>query len=199
MPEYGSCWVNEMKQVWLVAFCLICSAPEISTAAGETIDLGPAKISMDLESIGAYSVEYGSSSSVDHHEKDADFTYTIYPATITAEGTSDQALIEVHEMSLSMSLDASISMRDTATGLEHCLEQSDLMPKRIELQTEPYQINGHEGILAEINEGESNPMYIAAYSPDQKDGLGRIVCIVGSNFPWETTRAIFASLEARTA
>jgi len=41
-------------------------------------------------------------------------------------------------------------------------------------------------------------MYIDACSPDQKDGSGAIVCIVGSNFPWQTTKAIFASTEART-
>jgi hypothetical protein len=41
-------------------------------------------------------------------------------------------------------------------------------------------------------------MYIDAYSPDQKDGSGTIVCIVGSNFPRQTIKAIFDSIEART-
>lgn len=185
-----------MKKSWLLAaFCLICSISAISTASGETIDLGPAQISIDLASIGDYSVEKESSSTADHNEKGADFTYAIYPATITAEETSGQVHIEVHEMSASMPLDSAISNRDAATGLEHCIEQSGLVPRRTAIQTEPYQINGHEGILAKIDEGGSDPMYIAAYSPDQKDGSGTIVCIVGSNFPWQTTKAIFDSIE----
>jgi hypothetical protein len=175
------------------------SVSGLSTAVGETIDLGPAQISMDLASIGDYSVEKESSSTADHREKGFDFAYTIYPATITAEETSGQVLVEVHEMSASMPLDAAISQRDTATGLEHCIEQSELVPRRAAIQTEPYQINGHDGILAKIDEGGSDPMYIAAYSPDQKDGSGTIVCIVGSNFPWETTSAIFDSIEAKMA
>jgi hypothetical protein len=188
-----------MKEVWLLAaFCLIGSISAVSTASGETIDLGPAQISINLASIGTYSVDEGSSSSEDHREREADFTYTIYPATISAQSTSNQVLIEVHEMSISMPLDTSISMRDTATGLVHCLEKSDLIPRRMALQTEPYEINGHEGVLAEIDEGGSNPMYIAAYSPDQKNGSGKIVCIVGSNFPWQTTKTIFDSIEAIT-
>jgi hypothetical protein len=72
-----------------------------------------------------------------------------------------------------------------------------LVPRRAALQTEPYQIDGREGILAKVDEGSSDPMYIAAYSPDQKDGSGTIVCIVGSNFPWKTTTALFDSMQAR--
>jgi len=189
-----------MKNIWLLtAFCLICSIIAVSLASAETIDLDPIQVSMNLESLGSYSVEVGSSSSQDHNEREASFEYSIYPATITATGTSDQVLIEVHEMSTSMPLDTSISSRDTATGLEHCIEESDLVPKRMDVQTEPYQINGHEGVLAKIDEDGKEPMYIVAYSPDQKDGSGKIVCIVGSNFPWETSKAIFDSLGVKLA
>jgi hypothetical protein len=190
----------EMKQAWLLsAFCLVISVSGLPTADCETIDLGPSQISLDLASIGDYSVEKKSTSTADHREKGVDFTYAVYPATITAEETSGQVLVEVHEMSESMPLDAAISWKDTVTGLEHCIEQSELVPRRASIQTEPYQINGHEGILAKIDEGGSNPMYVAAYSPDQTDGSGTIVCIVGSTFSWQTTKAIFDSIEARTA
>jgi len=171
----------------------------ISLASAETIDLGPAHISMDLKSLGSYSVEEGSSSSMDHNKRGADFTYNLFPAKVTAGGTSDQVLIEVHEMSASMPLDTSISNRDTSTGLEHCLAQSDLIPGRTDLQTEPYQVDGHEGVLAKIDENGKDTMYIVAYSPDQKDGSGRIVCVVGSDFPWETTKAIFDSIDVKLA
>jgi hypothetical protein len=97
----------------------ISASSTVSAASGETIDLGPAQISMDLASIGDYTVEKESSSSADHREKGVDFTYAIYPATITADETSGQVLIEVHEMSAFMPLDKAISWRDTATGLEH--------------------------------------------------------------------------------
>jgi hypothetical protein len=69
----------------------------------------------------------------------------------------------------------------------------------MDLETEPYQIDGREGVLAQINEDGKDPMYIVAYSPDQKDGSGKVVCVVGSNFSWETTKAIFDSLDVKTA
>jgi hypothetical protein len=64
---------------------------------------------------------------------------------------------------------------------------------------EQYTIDGMEGILATVDQGEKNPLYIVAYGPDQKDGSGTIVCIVGSNFPWETTKSIFDSIKAQLA
>jgi hypothetical protein len=184
----------------LAAFCLICSISAISLASGETIDLGPAQISMDLKSLGSYSVEKGSPSSMDHHEREADFKYNIYPAKVTTDGTSDQVQIEVHEMSTSMPLETSISRKDTSIGLEHCIEQSDIIAGTMDLHTVPYSIDGHDGVLAQINDEDSkDPMYIVAYSPDQKDGSGKVVCVVGSDFPWETTKAIFDSLDAKMA
>lgn len=183
----------------LAALCLICSIAAISLASGETLDLGPAQISVDLTGLGSYSVEKGSSSSLDHQEKEAEFEYSLYPAKVTAEGTSSQVNIEVHEMSTSMPLDTSISRKDTSIGLEHCIEQSGIVAGRMDLQTEPYQIDGHDGVLAQIDKSGKDPMYIIAYSPDQKDGSGMVVCIVGSDFPWETTKAIFDSLEVKIA
>jgi hypothetical protein len=69
----------------------------------------------------------------------------------------------------------------------------------MDVQMEPYTIDGQEGILATVDRGEDDQMYIVAYSPDQKDGSGTIVCIVGSNFQWETTESIFESIEAQVA
>jgi hypothetical protein len=187
-----------MKIIWpLAALWLICSISAVSLAAGETIDLGPAHVSMDLNSLGSYSVKEGSPTSMDHHAKETNFKYTIYPATVTSKNNSSQVLIEIHEMSASELLDTSISRRDTSTGLEHCLEQSDIVTGLVGLQTKPYQINGHEGLLVEVSQNGKGPMYIAAYSPDEKDGSGKTVCVIGSDFPWETTKAIFDSLEVK--
>lgn len=183
----------------LAALCLICSISGISLASGETIDLGPAQISMDLKSLGSYSVEKGSSSSMDHREREAEFKYNIYPAKVAVDGTTNQVQIEVHEMSTSMPLETSISRKDASIGLEHCIEQSEIVAGSMDLQTEPYQIDGYDGVLAQINEAGKDPMYIVAYSPDQKDGSGKVVCIIGSDFPWETTKAIFDSVDAKTA
>jgi hypothetical protein len=47
-----------MKKLKLIAaLCLMISISAIALAAGETVDLGPASISMDLESVGSYAVE----------------------------------------------------------------------------------------------------------------------------------------------
>jgi hypothetical protein len=188
-----------MKIFSLATICLICSISAIILASAETIYLGPAQISLDLKSLGSYSVDVDSSSSMDHNEREADFMYKLYTAKLTSNGTSDQVLIEIHEISTPMPLNTSVSRKDTSTGLQHCLEKSDLIPGMMDLQTKPYQIDGHEGVLAQIGGDGKNYMYIVAYSPDEKDGSGRFVCVVGSNFPWETTKAIFDSLKTKVA
>jgi hypothetical protein len=71
------------------------------------------------------------------------------------------------------------------------------MPRRMEMQMKPYTIDGHEGILATIDRGKENPLYIVAYSPDLEAGSGTVVCIVGSSFPWETTQSIIDFIEAQ--
>jgi hypothetical protein len=106
-------------------------------------------------------------------------------------------LFEIHDLSILQPLDTPISKKDTLTGLEHCLEQADMMPRRMEMQMKPYTIDGHEGILATIDRGKENPLYIVAYSPDLEAGSGTVVCIVGSSFPWETTQSIIDSIEAQ--
>jgi len=191
-----------MKKLRLiVALCLIISISAIALAAGETVDLGPASISMDLESVGSYAVEMEDSSSLDHNydPMNSDFEYTIYPASIKGDDSSNQVFLEVHQMSMSEPLDMPISKKDTSTGLEHCIREADMMPRGMDVQMEPYTIDGKEGILATVDRGEDDQMYIVAYSPDQKDGSGTIVCIVGSNFQWETTESIFESIEAQVA
>jgi hypothetical protein len=188
-----------MKMWIIAALCMMCCMLATSPALGETVDLGPAHVSVDLTNLGSCSVDKGPTSSTDHPEREADFTYTIYPAAVTVEDTSDKVLIEVHEMSTPMSLDTAISERDTSTGLKHCIEQSGLISGKMDLQTEPYQVDGHEGVLAEVEGDGKDPMYIVAYSPDEIDGSGKIVCIVGSDFPWETTKAVFDSLDVKTA
>jgi len=191
-----------MKKLKLIAaLCLMISISAIALAAGETVDLGPASISMDLESVGSYAVEMEDSYSLDHNydPMNSDFEYTIYPASISCDDSPSQVLIEVHQMSMSEPLDTPISKKDASTGLEHCIKEADMMPRGMDVQMEPYTIDGQEGILATVDRGEDDQMYIVAYSPDQKDGSGTIVCIVGSNFQWETTESIFESIEAQVA
>ncbi len=191
-----------MKKLRLiVALCLIISISAVALAAAETLDLGPASISLDLETIGPCAVKMGDSYSSDHNYDlmNSDFDYTIYPASITFGDSSSQLLLEVHQMGASEPLDTPISKKDKSTGLEHCIREADMMPRGTDVSMKSYTIGGREGILATVDSGKEDPMYIVAYSPDQKDGSGTIVCIVGSNFPWETTESIFASIETQVA
>ena len=185
----------------IAALSLIGFISTIAIAAGETVEMGPASVSIDLEDLGPYAVEMDDPYSLDHNydPMNADFQYTIYPARIKFEDSSNQVLLEVHQMSASQPLETTISKKDTITGLEHCLEQADMMPRRADVQMEPYAVEGHEGILAAVDIGEDNPLYIVAYSPDQEDGSGTIACIVGSSFPWETTKSIIASIGTQMA
>ncbi len=128
-----------------------------------------------------------------------DFQYSIYPATATFEGTSDQVMIEIHKMNVSEALDEQIPGGRAITMLEHCIEQAVLMPRRADYEAKSYTIDGHEGILLTIDEGMNDPSYVAAYSPDEKDGSGSIICIIGSDFPWETTKSIMDSAKTQIA
>ena len=64
------------------------------------------------------------------------------------------------------------------------------------MKTESYTIDGKQGILATINIDPKNPKYIVAWSPDQKGQTGTIVCLIGSDLPWETTKKIFDSVSS---
>jgi hypothetical protein len=191
----------------LVAFCLIglaitailASDETVLLASGEPMQLGPANVSLNLSLAGTYVLEKGESSELEHNydRQNTDFQYSIYPATATYEGTTDQVQVEVHEMSISRPLDEQISGKRQISPLEHCIEQSDMMPRRADYEAKSYTIDGHEGILLTIDTGENNPLYIAAYSPDEKDGFGSIICIIGSDFPWETTEGIIDSVKTQ--
>jgi len=178
----------------LAVFCLIGMTFVTALAKDETITLGSASISLDLGSIGSYAVEKGDVVSMDH--KKPRFQYEIAPASIKIDGTSDQVMLEVHQMSASEPLDSPISGKDQATGMEHCIERSDMMPVGEDMLTEAYTIDGHQGVLATINSDPENPLYIAAWSPDQKDDAGTVLCLVGSDLPWETTKMIFDSVSS---
>lgn len=185
----------------LVAICLMCMAATTSLASIDAVDLGPASVSLDLSIGGSYSIKTGEITELEHDydKMTSAFQYSIYPATATYEGISNQVTIEVHEMSQSRSLDEQISGKRQISALEHCLEQSDMMPRRADYETESYTIDGHEGILATIDTGGDNPLYIAGFSPDESNGSGSIVCFIGSDFPWETTKSIFESVSAKLA
>jgi hypothetical protein len=185
----------------IAALGLIIPISAIALAAGETVDLGPASISLELEGIGAYAVEMEDSYSLDHNHDPAnsDFEYAIYTAGITCDEVPNQVFLEVHQMSMARPLDTPISKKDTSNGLEHCLREADMMPRAMKVRMEPYTIDGLEGILATVDQSEKNPLYIVAFSPDRKDGSGTIVCIIGSDFPWETTKSIFDSIKVQVA
>jgi len=185
----------------LAALCIAGFAATIALASGETVDLGPAKVSLNLSAAGSYTIEKGESSELvhDYDEKISDFQYSIYPSTVTFDGTSDQVMVEVHKMSASEALDEQIPGRRAISALEHCIEQADMMPRRAEYEAKSFTIDGHEGTLLTVDTGKDEPFYIAAYSPDEKDGSGSIVCIIGSDFPWETTKGILDSVKTQLA
>ena len=172
---------------------MICMISAISIAAAEKVELGSASVSLNLNGLGSFNVEKGDPSSMDHEK--IDFQYTINPANINLEDSSNTVQIEIHEMSISEPLDSSISRKDPASGLEHCMEKSNMVPFGEDLETEPYTIDGKQGLLATLNGDLENPMYIVAYSPDEESGSGSIVCVIGSNLPWENTKSIFDSVE----
>lgn len=199
------------KELFVVVslLCLMLTPLLVSaTGAKETIGLGPARISMDLSAVVNYRVEKGDPSSEEHKFGNYSFSYTLYPASIMNADASSQVMIEVHEMQKPEPLNQKIPelsepipALDDGKGLTHCVAQSALLPKSKDVKREPYTIDGSDGILVTAYKDSAKrvPVYIAAYSPDQKDGSGKIICIISSDLPWDATKALFDSVKTRLA
>jgi len=52
-------------------------------------------------------------------------------------------------------------------------------------------------MLIKADEGGDEPRYIAAYSPDQENGSGKIVCIISCDLPWDDTEGLFQSVRTQ--
>lgn len=177
----------------IVVLFLIALAGPIALTAADTIDLGPARVSMNLEGIGPYNIEMKNQSPSDHSYVGYAFTYKFFPATIKSNGTGNQVLIEVQQLSSPQPLDMPILQLNGKIGLEHCVEESDMMPPG-NVQRQMYYVDGHKGIAFIVNRDQKGSIYLAAYSPDMKDGFGDIVIIIGSDFPLDITKRIFESI-----
>jgi hypothetical protein len=46
--------------------------------------------------------------------------------------------------------------------------------------------------MATINSDPKNPRYIVAYSPDEENGSGSTVCVIGSDFSWEVAEKLYS-------
>lgn len=189
----------KMMQKLLTALCLIGLTSSIALAADETVDLGTTKVSMDLLSIGPYNVEKDNPSSSNHNYGGYSFTYQLSSATITASNTSNRVMIGVYQMSTPEPLDVPIPLLNGKTGLEHAVEESGMMPSGNGVQKQQYYVDGHKGMAMIINRDQKGPIYLASYSPDMKDGSGKTIVIIGSDFPLNTTKSIFESFKTQLA
>lgn len=180
-----------------IVLCLVVSTSATALAATETLELGPARVSMNLEGIGPYNVEKENPSQLNHNYVGYTFTYQFFPATIKANNTGNRVLIEVHQLSNPQSLDVPILQLNGKIGLEHCVEESDMMPSGNDIQRQPYYVDGYKGVAFIVNGNQKGPIYLAAYSPDLKDGFGKIVVIIGSDFPLNATKSIFESVKTQ--
>jgi len=214
-------------KILIAVLCLMSTNWAVAIAADETIELGTARISLDLGSLGPFSVEKGETTSMVH--KEPDFQYDITSANIKVDGSSHLVQIEVHRLSQSEPLLSPISNEETAgnkgkigeyvrkltdylpgstsnnvppkreniSGLEHCMEKSNMVPQGEAIQTENYTIDGRQGCMATIDSDPEIPRYIVAYSPDAQSGSGTTVCIIGSDFPWEDTEKLLDSVKTQ--
>ena len=74
-----------------------------------------------------------------------------------------------------------------------------------------YEVDGYDGVLETIENDSNNPLsalgliesndplYVLGWCLDQKDGEGSVVCVIGSDLPWETTKEIFDSISSDLA
>ena len=96
-----------MIKILIAVLCLMSTNWAVAVAADETIELGTARISLELGGLGPFSVEKEDTSSMVH--KKPDFQYDITSAIIRANDTSHLVQIELQRMSLSEPLLSPIS------------------------------------------------------------------------------------------
>jgi hypothetical protein len=189
-----------LREYLLIPFCVLCLITVTAFAADTPIELGPVNIAMNFGGMDDYKIEKGSSYSENHPGEGYEFSFQIYPASISNSSTQDLVKIEVHQMDAKQSLNTAVpKMEDISNGLEHCVRQSALLPMLANTNQELYTIDGHEGLLMMVDEGGDEPRYIAAYSPDQENGSGTIVCIISSDLPWDATDELFRSVRTQLA
>ncbi len=189
----------KVMQKLFIALCLIGLPWPIALTAAETVELGPAKASIDFEGIGPYNVIKEAPSLLSFNSGDDTFIYQLFSASITASNTGNRVLVKVHRMSDPLPLDVPILQQNGKTGLEHLVEISDMMPLSNNVQRQPYYVDGHKGVAFIVNRNQKGPIYLAAYSPNLKDGFGKTVVVIGSDFPLDITKRIFESFKAQLA
>jgi hypothetical protein len=188
------------REYLLIPLCVLCLTAMIAFADGTPIELGPVNIAINLGVMDNYKIERGSSYSDNHPGEGYDFSFQIYPVSISNSSTQDLVKIEVHQMDAKQSLNTTVQqLEDSSSDLEHCVRQSALLPMLANTNQELYTIDGREGLLMMVDEGEDEPRYIAAYSPDQENGSGTIVCIISSDLPWDATNELFQSVRTQLA
>jgi len=174
-------------RVIISLFCciVICS---FAPAGAQTVTLGQASISLDLDLMGEHQVQIEDPLEDFHKSPKEKFYYTIYPATVTSD--AGQIILELHVLEEALEVDSWL--------LEHCIEESDLAP--YEMQSEPMTFDGHSGVLVKgfSDSGGNDPRYLASFSPDGDSGWGKIFLIVGSDLPWDSSAAIFDTLQVET-
>jgi hypothetical protein len=99
-------------KILIAVLCLMSANWAVAVAAGETIELGTARSSLELEGLGPFSMEKVDTASMVH--KEPDFQYDITSANIKVDGSSHLVQIEVHRMSQSEPLLSLISNEKTA-------------------------------------------------------------------------------------
>ncbi|MDD1751582.1 MAG: hypothetical protein LUQ38_00630 [Methanotrichaceae archaeon] len=186
------------REFLLIPLCVLCLIAGTAFAASAPIELGPVDISMNLNVMGDYKIEKVSSYSENHPGKGYEFSYQMYQASISNSSTQDPVRIEVHQMDAKESLNSAVpQLKDSSIGLEHCVRQSALLPMLANTNQELYTIDGREGLLMMVDEEGDEPRYIAAYSPDQENDSGTIVCIISSDLPWDATNELFQSVKTQ--
>lgn len=148
----------KIRKLLAVLYLIGLTLPIAFTAA-ESVDLGPANISMDLRGIGSYNVEKETPLSLNHNFGCYIFSYEIFSSKIKFNNTTNQVLVDVHQMGDPQSLDVPIPQLNTQTGLEHCIEESGIMPAGSGIKKEKYLIDGQKGLLVTINRTQNMPIY----------------------------------------
>lgn len=125
-------------KILLTVICLMSIAIAVALANGETIELGPASITMGLEELGAYDIVMGERTSTEH--KDPDFVYEIIPLSIQIDGIDEMVQIEVHRMSTTepLTVQSPESIRKAVWSIaskDHiwCLSERTSIQKRMRL------------------------------------------------------------------
>lgn len=149
----------------------------------EIMPLGPMNISFNMAMAPEPYVITGDSFSTTYVLGDKNVTDTVYPMTL---GHRKNILIQLHHLDV----DADVG----SNNIESLLSWFEFVPSGWSIESQPLKIDGHQGTMVNATSPSYAKIYLAGYSPDEVDGEGQVLLLMGARMCFHCSKYFFQSV-----